>query len=147
MTFKKGEMAPGSLVRHYNVAADAPRILAILADFQDEYGYAPTLKELMHLAGLHSIGSVRSRLALLEQQGYVRVMARIPRAIQILSGGTARPAFQDDPASHLEHLAGQVDACLEAKILPPMSRDHCRRAAMSLRAAATITKERSRNGW
>ena len=52
--------------------------------YQDEHGYAPTIRELGASVGLSSPSSVFLHLKALERKGYITRMPAVPRMIMVL---------------------------------------------------------------
>jgi len=75
-------------------------VLAALATYQREHGYAPTVRELGRLTGIRSISGVAQHLATLERAGYIRRTPRLPRALTILA--LPKMADPDAPATRAE---------------------------------------------
>lgn len=59
--------------------------LAALRGYQETYGYAPSLRELMELTGASSTSVVSYRLKRLESDGLVKRSPRLARAIQAVT--------------------------------------------------------------
>ncbi|MBB3098950.1 SOS-response transcriptional repressor LexA [Actinoplanes campanulatus] len=65
------------------------RVLAEIRGFVDEYGYAPTLRELAARCG-RGPSTVAYQLQQLEEKGRIRRYPKIPRALVVLdvAGGS-----------------------------------------------------------
>ena len=55
-----------------------------IVNYQKEYGYAPSVRELCVICDLASTSSVHSHLKSLEELGYIRRREDVPRAIAIV---------------------------------------------------------------
>ena len=55
-----------------------------IVNYQKEYGYAPSVRELCVICDLASTSSVHSHLKSLEELGYIRRREDAPRAIAIV---------------------------------------------------------------
>jgi repressor LexA len=79
------------------------RIVEVIEDSVQRYGYAPSMREIGEAAGLASTSSVAYQLAVLEKEGYLSRAARRPRtaALRTLArpaaGPAARPAVAPVP--------------------------------------------------
>ena len=59
------------------------RILKIIQDFMDEYGYPPSIREIAKKAGLKSTKAVKVHLDNLAKQGFIHKIAGQARSIRI----------------------------------------------------------------
>ena len=55
-----------------------------IVNYQKEYGYSPSVRELCAICNLASTSSVHSHLKSLEELGYIRRREDAPRAIAIV---------------------------------------------------------------
>jgi repressor LexA len=63
-------------------------VLNAVRDYQQEHGYAPTLREIGALSGLDSPSSVRYHLDQLQRMGWIRRHPNRSRAIVVLDPAT-----------------------------------------------------------
>ncbi|MBO4888709.1 MAG: transcriptional repressor LexA [Firmicutes bacterium] len=59
-------------------------ILSFLIDFQNERGYAPSVREICDAVHLSSTSSVHNHLSRLEEKGYIKRDSARPRSVEIL---------------------------------------------------------------
>lgn len=61
------------------------RVLEVIRDWLDRYGYPPSVREIGDAVGLNSTSSVAHQLRALERKGYLRRDPNRPRAVGVLS--------------------------------------------------------------
>ncbi|HEX4704035.1 MAG TPA: transcriptional repressor LexA [Pseudonocardiaceae bacterium] len=79
------------------------RVLEVIRDWLDRFGYPPSVREIGEAVGLTSTSSVAHQLRALERKGYLRRDPNRPRAVGVLppdvdadefgSGNRPRPAY------------------------------------------------------
>lgn len=91
-------------------------IYSHLSNFMNDYGYAPTIRELMVLADIPSTDSVHHSLARLARAGYITRRGNAARAIQITGQAPAldirQPKHADNIGATLLKLQSDVAALL-----------------------------------
>jgi len=60
------------------------RVYFAITDAIDEKGYPPTVQEIADRIGLASKSTVHGHLGILEEKGYIKRNAKMPRAIKVL---------------------------------------------------------------
>lgn len=55
-----------------------------ILSYQEQHGYAPSIRELCNICGLASTSSVYNHLKTLEKKGYIRRKEDTPRAITVM---------------------------------------------------------------
>lgn len=84
-----------------NQAAEAQRtrqrVLDYIASYQDEHGWAPTIREIGDAVGLASPSSVHGHLQVLRDRGEL-VLGNGPRMIRLTSGHIE---LRPSPAQHI----------------------------------------------
>ncbi|BDZ31255.1 winged helix-turn-helix transcriptional regulator [Lactiplantibacillus brownii] len=63
------------------------KLLAIISDFIDEAGWAPSYKQISERSGLSSKSTVFDRLKRLEQAGLIKRQPNVPRALMLTETG------------------------------------------------------------
>ena len=66
------------------LSARQERMLAFIAEFRDEHGYPPTVREIGRAAGISSTSVVDYNLNVLEKGGHIRRDREISRGIELL---------------------------------------------------------------
>jgi len=64
------------------------RILDVIADFTQEHGYPPSVREIGERVGLSSSSTIHAHLKALERQGHISRDPTKPRALRPTAGGT-----------------------------------------------------------
>ena len=80
--------APGLTLRQ-------KRVLEVIRDWVERFGYPPSVREIGEAVGLTSTSSVAYQLRALEKRGYLRRDPNRPRAVGVMAAG----ADSDDSAS------------------------------------------------
>jgi repressor LexA len=70
--------------RHRELTATQKRVLEAIRSFQERNGFAPTVRELCDILGLHSTSTVKAHLDTLERKGAIARIHGSPRTIRIL---------------------------------------------------------------
>src|SRR5437763_7956123 len=70
------------------LSARQERMLQFIAEFRDQHGYPPTVREIGRAAGISSTSVVDYNLNVLEKGGHIRRDREISRGIELL-GDTA----------------------------------------------------------
>lgn len=83
------------------------KVLEVIRNSVDRRGYPPSLREIGEAVGLQSPSSVSYQLLALERKGFLRKDPNRPRAIEVLSPGTAGAAA--DPRGYRQSHADVVD--------------------------------------
>ncbi len=66
------------------LTARQQRVLEVIRDWLDRYGYPPSVREIGEAVGLNSTSSVAHQLRALERKGYLRRDPNRPRAVGVL---------------------------------------------------------------
>ncbi|PXY19753.1 transcriptional repressor LexA [Prauserella muralis] len=74
------------------------KVLGVIREWVDRYGYPPSVREIGEAVGLTSTSSVSHQLRALQRKGYLRRDANRPRAVGVLAADT------DSAAAAAEHL-------------------------------------------
>jgi repressor LexA len=91
-----------------DLTARQRRIVEVIEDSVQRYGYAPTMREIGEAAGLASTSSVSHQLSVLQQKGYLRRDAGRPRtAVLRLPAEPVTDQPPDEPVTSSQH-AGQA---------------------------------------
>jgi repressor LexA len=88
------------------------KIIEVIEDSVQRYGYAPTMREIGEAAGLASTSSVSHQLAVLQQKGYLSRDAGRPRTAVLrlpAEPATDRPADGPDASQQ----AGEARTCAD----------------------------------
>ena len=67
------------------LTARQQRVLEVIRDWLDRFGYPPSVREIGDAVGLNSTASVAHQLRALERKGYLRRDPNRPRAVGVLS--------------------------------------------------------------
>lgn len=59
-------------------------VLDGIVEYRNQYGFAPSIRELCKICNLSSTSSVVSHLKALEEKGYIKRKEDAPRAIAVL---------------------------------------------------------------
>jgi repressor LexA len=70
--------------RYRELTATQKRVLEAIRSFQERNGFAPTVRELCDILGLHSTSTVKAHLDTLERKGAIARIHGSPRTIRIL---------------------------------------------------------------
>jgi repressor LexA len=89
------------------LTARQQEIWQYLAEYVDEHGYPPTVREIGDAVGLASPSTVHAHLANLERAGFLRRDPTKPRAIELVGRRKAEPQASPTP---LLPLVGQIAA-------------------------------------
>jgi repressor LexA len=81
------------------------RILEVLADYQENTGYPPSIREICQHANISSTSVVNYYLEQLEQSGYIERDDRISRGIRLVQPS---PDSQETPMVTLKHSLSQA---------------------------------------
>ncbi|OQO92097.1 repressor LexA [Saccharomonospora piscinae] len=73
------------------------KVLDVIRQWVDQYGYPPSVREIGEAVGLTSTSSVSHQLKALQRKGYLRRDANRPRAVGVLAFDSGRGA--GDPAA------------------------------------------------
>ncbi|PXY24983.1 repressor LexA [Prauserella sp. PE36] len=68
------------------------KVLEVIRDWVDRFGYPPSVREIGEAVGLTSTSSVSHQLRALQRKGYLRRDANRPRAVGVLSAESDRAA-------------------------------------------------------
>jgi len=63
------------------------KLLAIISDFIDEVGWAPSYKQISERSGLSSSSTVYNRICKFEDAGLIKRSPNVPRAIMLTQNG------------------------------------------------------------
>ncbi|MFC4001942.1 transcriptional repressor LexA [Prauserella oleivorans] len=66
------------------------KVLEVIREWVDRYGYPPSVREIGEAVGLTSTSSVSHQLRALQRKGYLRRDANRPRAVGVLPADSAR---------------------------------------------------------
>jgi len=91
------------------LTARQQEIWQFLAEYLDEHGYPPTVREIGDAVGLASPSTVHAHLANLERAGLLRRDPTKPRAIELV-GRRRAEAGRDVPAAPVLPLVGRIAA-------------------------------------
>ena len=94
---------------HPTLTARQQEIWQFLAEYVDEHGYPPTVREIGDAVGLASPSTVHAHLANLERAGLLRRDPTKPRAIELV-GRRRNEAGRDVPAAPVLPLVGRIAA-------------------------------------
>jgi len=94
---------------HPMLTARQQEIWQFLAEYLDEHGYPPTVREIGDAVGLASPSTVHAHLANLERAGLLRRDPTKPRAIELV-GRRRAEAGRDVPAAPVLPLVGRIAA-------------------------------------
>lgn len=61
------------------------KIYNFILRYIEEYGYAPSIREIAEGIGLKSTSSVHSHLKKLQEEGKIEIRGNSPRAIRVIS--------------------------------------------------------------
>ena len=61
-------------------------VLAVIKQFQNEYGYFPTVREIAEMTGLKSTSTVQRHLDELVKKGFIERNPTCPRTIRVKIG-------------------------------------------------------------
>lgn len=92
------------------LTARQQEIWQFLAEYVDDHGYPPTVREIGDAVGLASPSTVHAHLASLERAGLIRRDPTKPRAIELVGRRRAEPARQRDAAVPVLPLVGRIAA-------------------------------------
>ena len=67
----------------YTLSVRQKRILTFIADFGDEHGYPPTVRDIGQAVGITSTSVVDYNLKILEREGYIRRARDVSRGIEL----------------------------------------------------------------
>ncbi len=101
------------------------RVLEVIRNSIDRRGYPPSLREIGDQVGLTSPSSVAHQLMMLERKGYLRRDPNRPRAIEVVSPGTAAdtPGYRRSGVEHpMIDETGEGDARPPAAYVPLVGR-------------------------
>lgn len=96
------------------------RVLECIADSVTRRGYPPSMREIGEVVGLTSPSSVAHQLGTLERKGYLRRDPNRPRAIEVISPGSAPRDATGSLGQHDE--TGSGDARPAAAYVPVVGR-------------------------
>lgn len=85
-------------------------ILGFLKGFQDEHGYAPSVREIQSACGISSTSVVDYNLRLLEQKGLLRRDREVSRGIDLRSESGGRAGLQEVPVLGTIAAGAPIDA-------------------------------------
>jgi repressor LexA len=94
---------------HPMLTARQQEIWQFLAEYLDEHGYPPTVREIGDAVGLASPSTVHAHLANLERAGLLRRDPTKPRAIELVGRRRAETG-RDVPAAPVLPLVGRIAA-------------------------------------
>jgi len=94
---------------HPTLTARQQEIWQFLAQYVDEHGYPPTVREIGDAVGLASPSTVHAHLANLERAGLLRRDPTKPRAIELV-GRKREESRRDVPAAPVLPLVGRIAA-------------------------------------
>lgn len=111
--FKKNQTTtPSRAESNSALTARQEKVLASIRTHVDEYGYAPSFREIGDDAGLKSPSSVKHQLEVLEEKGYIKIGAKKGRAIELIETddvtaeeNQAAPASARDNSGHSDVIA------------------------------------------
>jgi repressor LexA len=63
------------------------KILEVIRDFADEYGYPPTVRQIGEAVGISSTSVVSYNLAILQRKGYLARDREVSRGLRLVTGG------------------------------------------------------------
>ena len=98
------------------LTARQQEIWQYLAEYVDEHGYPPTVREIGDAVGLASPSTVHAHLANLERAGFLRRDPTKPRALELTGRrkpepqGLSQHATRREPATPVLPLVGQIAA-------------------------------------
>ncbi|CAM3001605.1 transcriptional repressor LexA [Saccharomonospora xinjiangensis] len=73
------------------------KVLDVIRDWVDRYGYPPSVREIGEAVGLTSTSSVSHQLKALQRKGYLRRDANRPRAVGVLAMDSQRGTTRTSP--------------------------------------------------
>ena len=74
-------------------------MVAYIADYEQQHGYAPSLREIMRAVGLRSPSVVHYHLQVLQKQGLLNRDKYLSRAIKLLRGKPSKKRSGRDSVS------------------------------------------------
>jgi repressor LexA len=92
------------------LTARQQEIWQYLAQYVDEHGYPPTVREIGDAVGLASPSTVHAHLANLERAGLLRRDPTKPRALELVGRKAERPRAERQGTTPLLPLVGQIAA-------------------------------------
>ena len=84
------------------------KVLASIRKYLNDFGYAPSFREIGDDAGLKSPSSVKHQLEVLEEKGYLKIGAKKGRAIELIDSSpavTAEEKVENDSDAHADIIA------------------------------------------
>ena len=111
-------------MEHKKLSTRQRNILAFIADFLDEKGYPPTIREIGEDVGIASTSVVNYNLNKLVEHGYIERVPEVSRGLRLVAQddelalpGTERVAFEASDAFFQVPLVGTIAA--SAPVLTP----------------------------
>lgn len=87
------------------------KVLEVIKDWLERYGYPPSIREIGEAVGLNSTSSVAHQLRALERKGYLRRDANRPRAYGVRTPeGEEEPESFDRPSPTYVPVVGRIAA-------------------------------------
>ncbi|MEU6646790.1 transcriptional repressor LexA [Saccharomonospora sp. NPDC046836] len=88
------------------------KVLEVIREWVDRYGYPPSVREIGEAVGLTSTSSVSHQLRALQRKGYLRRDANRPRAVGVLAADSERTAdaAENLPKPAFVPLVGRIAA-------------------------------------
>lgn len=75
---------------HLGLSARQIKVLEVIRDYTDEYGYPPTIREIGELVGISSTSVVSYNLNALQNKGYLTRDRDISRGLRLVDGQSGR---------------------------------------------------------
>jgi len=92
------------------LTARQQRVLEVIRDWLDRFGYPPSVREIGEAVGLQSTSSVAHQLRALERKGYLRRDPNRPRAVGVLPPDADAEDFSHRPRPAYVPVVGRIAA-------------------------------------
>lgn len=100
-----------------NLGERHQKILVVVENFQRQYGYPPSIREICDKTGITSTSVVNYYLEQLEERGYIERDGRVSRGIRLLHGGQG---VVEQLTRTAENIAGSIDDLLHIPLIGPI---------------------------
>ncbi|WP_019816429.1 transcriptional repressor LexA [Saccharomonospora saliphila] len=106
-----GDLTPVVDAPDEGITPRQQKVLDVIRDWVDRYGYPPSVREIGKAVGLTSTSSVSHQLRALQRKGYLRRDANRPRAVGVLASDVERGETEGSlPEPALVPLVGRIAA-------------------------------------
>jgi repressor LexA len=83
-------------VGSYKLTSEQQRVLSFILSYRNKNGFPPTVREIALSLGYRSPNNVRQHLRLIEQKGFIKLLAGKARGIEISAGVAAEEYSEEE---------------------------------------------------